>query len=107
MADPAAGRAGTADGASRTPAAEDEAWAAAISEGVVPAGGRPRDTREDRDTGPGDRLTPSGTAPTDGKRRVQPAKVGDEGTASALRKVAAATGHDDGPGRPARGRDHG
>ncbi|MGA5125009.1 hypothetical protein ACPCTK_23800 [Streptomyces pseudogriseolus] len=99
---------GTADGASRTPAAEDEAWAAATREGVVPAGGRPRDTREDRDTGPGDRLTPARHR-ADGRpaARVQPAKVGDEGTASALRKVAAATGHDDGPGRPAHGRDHG
>ncbi|MFC7512415.1 hypothetical protein ACFQV4_28265 [Streptomyces thermocarboxydus] len=31
--------------------------------------------------------------------RVQPAKVGDEDTASALKKVAAATAHDD-DGRP-------
>ncbi|MCI4145231.1 hypothetical protein [Streptomyces sp. MMS20-AI2-20] len=49
---------------------------------------------------------PPGTAPTGTAARVQPAKVGDEGTASALRKVAAATGHDDGPGRT-HGRDHG
>ncbi len=99
---------GTADGASRTPAAEDEAWAAAISEGVVPAGGRPVTRARTATPAPATGSPPSGTAPTDGRAaRVQPAKVGDEGTASALRKVAAATGHDDGPGRPARGRDHG
>ncbi|WPW17641.1 hypothetical protein [Streptomyces sp. HNS054] len=90
----------TADGTRHTPA-EDEAWAAATREGVVPpAGGATGhgDTHQDRDTGPGDRLTPTRHHPAS---RVQPAKVGDEGTASALKKVAAATGHDDdGAGRP-------
>ncbi|MEU0915461.1 hypothetical protein [Streptomyces althioticus] len=87
-----------ADGTRRTPA-EDEAWAAATREGVVPpaGGSTAADRRAGRDTGPGDRLTPSRHRPAP---RVQPAKVGDEGTASALKKVAAATGHDDGAGRP-------
>ncbi|MFF9447260.1 hypothetical protein [Streptomyces althioticus] len=88
----------TADGTRRTPA-EDEAWAAATREGVVPPadGSTAADRREARDSGPGDRLTPTRHHPAP---RVQPAKVGDEGTASALKKVAAATGHDDGAGRP-------
>ncbi|MCP9999093.1 hypothetical protein AB0K81_19385 [Streptomyces werraensis] len=88
----------TADGTPRTHA-DEEAWAAATREGVVPEGGAPGrgDTHRDRDTGPGDRLTPTRHHPAP---RVQPAKVGDEGTASALKKVAAATGHDDSSGRP-------
>ncbi|MDN3289815.1 hypothetical protein QWL27_29290 [Streptomyces thermocarboxydus] len=86
----------TAEGRQRT--AEEEAWAAATREGVVPAKGdsTPADRRDPRDTGPGDRLTPTRHHPTP---RVQPAKVGDEDTASGLKKVAAATGHDD-HGRP-------
>ncbi|MDT3728692.1 hypothetical protein ROS62_29010 [Streptomyces sp. DSM 41972] len=102
----------TADG-TRRPPAEDEAWSAATREGVrvlvvddeqsitelVPPADRSTaaDRREARDTGPGDRLTPTRHHPAP---RVQPAKVGDEGTASALKQVAAATGHDDGAGRP-------
>ncbi|MGC5233618.1 hypothetical protein [Streptomyces albogriseolus] len=100
----------TADGApaapAPAPAAEDEAWAAATREGVVPAGGdfAAGGAHETRDTGPGDRLTPSRHHPAP---RVQPAKVGDEGTASALRKVAAAAGHDDSSGRPGHARRSG
>ncbi|MFI0504620.1 hypothetical protein ACH3WN_17555 [Streptomyces albogriseolus] len=96
----------TADGAPGAPAAEDEAWAAATREGVVPAGedAAAGGTHETRDTGPGDRLTPSRHHPAP---HVQPAKVGDEGTASALRKVAAATGHDDSSGRPGHARRSG
>ncbi|MER7867612.1 hypothetical protein ABTZ90_11265 [Streptomyces cellulosae] len=78
---------------------EEEAWAAATREGVVPEAGAPArdDTHRTRDTGPGDRLTPTRHHPAP---RVQPAKVGDEDTASALKKVAAATAHDDDDGRP-------
>ncbi|MET8893744.1 hypothetical protein [Streptomyces albogriseolus] len=93
----------TADGAPGAPAAEGEAWAAATSEGVLPAGGDSAPGGP-RDTGPGDRLTPSRHHPAP---HVQPAKVGDEGTASALRKVAAATGHDDSSGRPGHARRSG
>ncbi|WP_203551364.1 hypothetical protein [Actinospica acidiphila] len=98
LADQAAGRGRDRRRHAATPV-EDEAWAAATREGVVPPadGSTAADRREARDTGPGDRLTPTRHHPAP---RVQPAKVGDEGTASALKKVAAATGHDDGAGRP-------
>ncbi|MDN3270242.1 hypothetical protein [Streptomyces sp. MA15] len=97
----------------------EEAWAAATREGGAPApagaeADAARRTSADASgdhrppAGPGDRLTPTRHRPGgEPAPHVQPAKVGDEGTASALRKVAAATGHDDAPGRPGHGRRSG